>query len=216
MGEQSLVATDLLTALPERFAGRGRRLLNPWFCLSLPFASCHIPIPLTRMGLSAFPKFPVFGHVPSVTCLSQWRREIVFSMTHFPQVHPSRSPRIQLGGSIPALVMLEDGQRAKAKLQTVSVTGGLLRLAVSEPGRLCRGRFSDPVARYVAWPEMLIPVRATGEGSLQPFRFVALGDDDHRTLRMAVDSTTDRSFQGLRPASGPRLSRSKQLRELQV
>jgi len=33
---------------------------------------------------------------------------------------------------------------------------------------------------------------------LQPFRFVALGDDDHRTLRMAVDSVTDRSFQGIR------------------
>ena len=53
-------------------------------------------------------------------------------MTHFPQVHPQRrSPRIQLGGSVPALVLLEDGQRAKAKLQTVSVTGGLLRLARS-------------------------------------------------------------------------------------
>jgi len=41
-------------------------------------------------------------------------------MTHFPQAHPQRrSPRIQLGGSVPALVMLEDGQRAKAKLQTI-------------------------------------------------------------------------------------------------
>jgi len=46
--------------------------------------------------------------------------------------------------------------------------------------------------------EMLSPVRAAGDGSLQPFRFVALGDDDHRTLRMAVDSVTDRSFQGIR------------------
>jgi hypothetical protein len=46
--------------------------------------------------------------------------------------------------------------------------------------------------------EMLSPVRAATEGALQPFRFVALGDDDHRTLRMAVDSFTDRSFQGIR------------------
>jgi hypothetical protein len=50
-------------------------------------------------------------------------------MTHFPQPHTSRrSPRVRLNGSVQALVMLEDGRRAKAKLQTVSVTGGLLRL----------------------------------------------------------------------------------------
>jgi hypothetical protein len=121
-------------------------------------------------------------------------------MTHFPQAHPQRrSPRIQLGGSVPALVMLEDGQRAKAKLQTISVTGGLLRLARA----LSQGDFVE-VAFHIqggavrGMAEMLSPVRAASEGSLQPFRFVALGDDDHRTLRMAVDSVTDRSFQGIR------------------
>jgi hypothetical protein len=121
-------------------------------------------------------------------------------MTHFPQVHPQRrSPRIQLGGSVAALVMLEDGQRAKAKLQTVSVTGGLLRLARS----LSQGDFVEVAFNIQGGPvrgmaEMLNPVRAASDGSLQPFRFVALGDDDHRTLRMAVDSITDRSFQGIR------------------
>jgi len=121
-------------------------------------------------------------------------------MTHFPQVHPQRrSPRIQLGGSVPALVLLEDGQRAKAKLQTVSVTGGLLRLARS----LSQGDFVEVAFNIQGGPvrgmaEMLNPVRAANDGSLQPFRFVALGDDDHRTLRMAVDSITDRSFQGIR------------------
>jgi hypothetical protein len=121
-------------------------------------------------------------------------------MTHFPQVHPQRrSPRIQLGGSVPALVLLEDGQRAKAKLQTVSVTGGLLRLARS----LSQGDFVEVAFNIQGGPvrgmaEMLNPVRAASDGSLQPFRFVALGDDDHRTLRMAVDSITDRSFQGIR------------------
>ena len=45
---------------------------------------------------------------------------------------------------------------------------------------------------------MLMPVRAATDGSLQPFRFVALGDDDHRALRMVVDSAADRSFQGIR------------------
>jgi hypothetical protein len=121
-------------------------------------------------------------------------------MTHFPQVHPQkRSPRIQLGGSVPALVMLEDGQRARARLQTVSVTGGLLRLGRSlSQGDFVEVAFQIQSGSVRGMAEMLSPVRATGDGSLQPFRFVALGDDDHRTLRMAVDSTMDRTFQGLR------------------
>ena len=121
-------------------------------------------------------------------------------MTHFPQVHPQRrSPRIQLGGSVLAQVILEDGQRAKAKLQTVSVTGGLLRLA----NALSEGDFVEVAFQTQSGPvrgmaEMLTPVRAAKEGSLQPFRFVALGDDDHRALRMVVDAAADRSFQGIR------------------
>jgi hypothetical protein len=121
-------------------------------------------------------------------------------MTHFPQVHPQRrSPRIQLGGSIPALVMLEDGQRTKGNLQTISVTGGLLRLAKT----LGQGDFVEVAFHTQSGPvrgmaEMLSPLHSTREGALQPFRFVALGDDDHRALRMAVDSVAERSFQGLR------------------
>lgn len=121
-------------------------------------------------------------------------------MTHFPQVHPqSRSPRIKLGGSVQAHVILEDGRHAKAKLQTVSVTGGLLRLAKC----LSQGDFVEVAFQTQSGPvrgmaEMLSPVLSASEGSLQPFRFVALGDDDHRALRMVVDSAADRSFQGIR------------------
>ena len=121
-------------------------------------------------------------------------------MTHFPQANPQRrAPRIQLGGSIAALVMLEDGERAKGKLQTISVTGGLLRLAKS----LERGDFVEIAFHVQSGPvrgmaEMLDPTRTAPEGVLQPFRFVALEDDDHRTLRMTVDSVADKSFQGLR------------------
>ena len=46
--------------------------------------------------------------------------------------------------------------------------------------------------------EMLNPIRS-GQGSvLQPFRFVALGDDDHRALHMTIESAGDRDFLGLR------------------
>lgn len=120
-------------------------------------------------------------------------------MTHFPQPNPSRrAPRIHLGGAIPALVLAEDGQRAKGKLQTVSATGGMLRLGRAlEQGDFVEIAFQTQSGPVRGMAEMLVPVRAS-EGILQPFRFIALGDDDHRNLRMVVDSVTDRSFQGIR------------------
>jgi hypothetical protein len=38
----------------------------------------------------------------------------------------------------------------------------------------------------------------TTEGVLQPFRFVALEDDDHRRLRTSLDHVADRSLLGLK------------------
>ncbi len=124
-----------------------------------------------------------------------WHSEL--AMTHFPQTNTQkRAPRLHVGGSIGALVMLEDVRRANGKLQTVSVTGGLLRLAKS----LGQGDFVEVAFQTDSGPvrgmaEMLNPMRG-GEGTLQPFRFIALGDDDHRTLRMTVESAADRSFLG--------------------
>jgi hypothetical protein len=94
--------------------------------------------------------------------------------------------------------MLEDGRRANGKLQTVSVTGGLLRL----PKSLGQGDFVEVAFQTDSGPvrgmaEMLNPMRGV-EGTLQPFRFIALGDDDHRTLRMTVEAAADRSFLGSR------------------
>jgi hypothetical protein len=36
---------------------------------------------------------------------------------------------------------------------------------------------------------------------LQPFRFVALGDDDHHRLRLSVDHVADRSQMGLKSSA---------------
>jgi hypothetical protein len=116
-------------------------------------------------------------------------------MTHFPQPHPGRrAPRVQLGGTVAATILLEDGHRAKAKIQTVSITGGLLKLA----GALAQGDFVEVAFQTHSGPvrgmaEMLGPMRST-QGALQPFRFIAMGDDDHRALRTMVDSAADRSF----------------------
>jgi len=117
-------------------------------------------------------------------------------MTHFPQPHPQhRATRIALGSTVPALVKLVDGQRAKARIQIVSVTGGLLQLAHA----LAEGDFVEVAFKTQSGPvhgmaEMLHPRQVLPNGALQPFRFVALEDDDHRTLRLTVDTTRERSF----------------------
>lgn len=128
----------------------------------------------------------------------QWHSEV--AMTHFPQPHSQqRAPRVQFNSIISALVQSDDGHRAKARLQTVSMTGGLLRLAKA----LSNGDFVEVAFQTGSGPvhgmaEMLPPTRRATDGVLQPFRFIALDDDDHRVLRMAVDSISDRSFVGLR------------------
>jgi hypothetical protein len=121
-------------------------------------------------------------------------------MTHFPQPHPSRrAARVQLGDSVLAAIRLEDGRRTKAKLQTVSATGGLLRLAQS----LAQGDFVEVAFQTQAGPvhamaELLTPTQKTTEGVLQAFRFVAIEDDDHRRLRTSLDHVVDRHLLGIK------------------
>ena len=121
-------------------------------------------------------------------------------MTHFPQPHPSRrAARVQLGDSVLAAIRLEDGRRTKGKLQTISVTGGLLHLAHS----LGQGDFVEVAFQTQQGPvhgmaEVLMPTRKLTDGVLQPFRFVALEDDDHRRLRTSLDHVVDRSLLGIK------------------
>jgi hypothetical protein len=117
-------------------------------------------------------------------------------MTHFPQPHPSkRAARVQLGGSVLAAIRFDDGQRSRAKLFSISVTGGLLKL--SKPlsqGDFVEIGFQTKVGAVIGMAEMLSPTRKGTDGTLQPFRFIALGDDDHRNLRMALQSVADQSY----------------------
>jgi hypothetical protein len=96
--------------------------------------------------------------------------------------------------------MAEDGQRERAKLQSISVNGGLLQLQHElSPGDFVEIAFHTREGAIRGMAEMLQPTRKYQSACLQPFRFIALGDDDHRKLRMALDSALDRRF--LDPAS---------------
>jgi len=49
--------------------------------------------------------------------------------------------------------------------------------------------------------EVLSPTRKLDDSVLQPFRFVAIEDDDHRRLRTSLDHVVERSSLGLKSNS---------------
>ncbi len=116
-------------------------------------------------------------------------------MTHFPQPDASRrAPRIQLNGSIAAAIQVEGGGRARAQLQSISITGGLLQMQSElSTGDFVEIAFQTRSGPIHAMAEMLRPVRKskTKSACLQPFRFVALGDQDHQNLTGVLDSAFD-------------------------
>ena len=119
-------------------------------------------------------------------------------MTHYPQPNPThRANRVKLA-TTPVVVKLGDGKQTKGNIQVVSVNGGLLQLAraLSE-GDFVEVAFTTLTGGVQGMAEMLHPV-GKGQGSVfQAFRFVALDDEAHQSLRMAIESAGDRSFLGL-------------------
>jgi hypothetical protein len=118
-------------------------------------------------------------------------------MTHYPQINAlHRATRIQLS-TTQAQLKLSDGKRAKAKLQTISTTGGLLQVpkALAE-GDFIELSFETQSGNVQGMAEMLKPVRRSPEMVSQPFRFIALDDDHHRVLHELVESSNHRTFLG--------------------
>jgi hypothetical protein len=131
-------------------------------------------------------------------------------MTYFPQPHSSRrAVRVQLGNSVQAAIRLEDGRRTKAKLQTISSTGGLLDMAGSlEQGGFVEVAFQTQSGPVHGMAELLSPTKKAKGGVLQPFRFVALEDDDHRRLRTSLDHVADRNLLGIKSSLLANVSRT--------
>ena len=101
-------------------------------------------------------------------------------MGSFPQPRsPWRVPRAHLESNTPAVLRFPSGQRVGAKLQVISLTGGLL----SVPHPLVQGSriklmFLTESGSVLGGAEILSPVN----DALQPFRFVSLAADDQRRL----------------------------------
>jgi hypothetical protein len=104
-------------------------------------------------------------------------------MTHFFQRRPlRRAPRVSLRGTISAVIRLENGRQLSAKLQQLSITGGLLDFPIYLEERswvdLTIYLSSGPVR---ARAEMMFPMLG-GVGYLQPFRFTSLGTEQLHAL----------------------------------
>jgi hypothetical protein len=91
--------------------------------------------------------------------------------------------------------MAEGGQRTRAKLQSISITGGLLQLQHElSAGDFVEIAFHTRSGAICGMAEMLHPTRKFQSACLQPFRFIALADEDERKLRMSLECAMDRSF----------------------
>lgn len=96
----------------------------------------------------------------------------------------TRSQRLQLASSIPVVLRCLDGHRIPAKLQCVSLTGGLMVLApLLPPGSMVKLIFVTPKGPVTGTAEMLRPVSWTE----QPFRFAAIPDSGQHRLRAVID-----------------------------
>ena len=120
-------------------------------------------------------------------------------MTHFPQSNSAkRATRVRFGGSVLAAIRSEASGTVRAKLQMLSTTGGLFVLTKPlEPGDFVDVTFQTSQGAVRGMAEILQPTRKSTSGCLQPFRFVALDDEDHARLRRAMELQLDKAAIGI-------------------
>jgi hypothetical protein len=107
-----------------------------------------------------------------------------------PEQAKRRAPRTSFAEITPAVLRCKDGRRVPGKLRVVSVTGGLLCLPKPlDQGAQVKLMFLTGKGSVLGSAEMLSPIT----WSLQPFKFVALYDDDERRLQAAIQSSIDQS-----------------------
>jgi uncharacterized SAM-dependent methyltransferase len=114
-------------------------------------------------------------------------------MTYFPQPNPAnRARRVKVGGSVVVAIRSEGAQSVRAKLHDLSATGGLLLLSKPlEQGDFVEVAFQTSKGIVQGMAELLAARHQSTSGCLQPFRFVALGDEDHTRLRMVLEAHSD-------------------------
>ena len=101
-----------------------------------------------------------------------------------------RSPRLHFAHTTPAVLRVENGSRVRAKVQIISLTGGLLCLS-TPLNKGCRVKlmFLTDSGSVLGTVEMLPSVSA----GVQPFRFLELNEEDQRRLRDLIQVSAELS-----------------------
>lgn len=103
---------------------------------------------------------------------------------------PRRPDRVRFSEVVPAVLRLADGNRASGQLKVVSITGGLLSLPRPiRQGIVGKLMFLTAAGSVLGSAEMLTPL----SWELQPFKFLALPDDDHSRLSTAIRKSLEQN-----------------------
>lgn len=93
-----------------------------------------------------------------------------------------RASRVRLGGSILALVLLENGRQVRGRMSQLSLNGGLVSLEQPlDEGIRVTVLFHLGFSTIRCRAQMLFPMWAT-QGCLQPFRFLELSEPGRASL----------------------------------
>ena len=121
-------------------------------------------------------------------------------MSQAPQMQrEKRGARVKLGGSILALLQLQNRRQIRTRLNQLSANGGLLQLDKPlDEGIMVEVLFHVGSTTVRSKAEMLFPMWAT-KGCLQPFRFkeldesirISLEDDLNALLKISPGAVAD-------------------------
>ena len=99
-----------------------------------------------------------------------------------------RGSRVKLGGSILAVVVLENGRQIRCRMNQLSVNGGLVSLDHPlDEGIRVTVLFHLGCTSIRCRAHMLFPMWAT-QGCLQPLRFLDLPDPSRASLNRELES----------------------------
>lgn len=99
-----------------------------------------------------------------------------------------RGLRVKLGGSILALVLLENGRQIRGRMSQLSVNGGLISLENPlDEGIRVTVIFHLGITSVRCRAQMLFPMWAT-QGCLQPFRFIDLPEHSRAALNRELEA----------------------------
>lgn len=105
-----------------------------------------------------------------------------------PRFHAHRPTRVRPAEFTAAILRSEDGNCTSGQLETFSLTGGLLSLPQPlDQGTRAKLLFLTQTGPVLGMAELLKPV----SWKEQPFRFLALGENDQRRLWAATGSLAE-------------------------